>query len=166
MQICRAISSKPTLLQKEQRKRCISTLKRCDKGEKEDKFQNQIWEQESEYMGSFLSSTGDSQQKSILRVHPQTPNFLLVYLQHQQEKQFCGRWNREFTLDVEYTSDISLTLFPSSKRHNALSQRNAVKNLSLFQRYNNIFHQCTSCRCNTCQCLLALKCKSSQATSK
>lgn len=73
---------KTTVLQKEQKKIYTSTLKRCDKGEKEDKFENKMWEKESEDIGSFLSSTGDSRQKSILRVHPQTPNLLLVYLQH------------------------------------------------------------------------------------
>lgn len=39
-------------------------------------------------------------------------------------------------LDVEHTSNISELLFLSTKMHNTLAQRNAVKHSSVFQRHN------------------------------
>lgn len=114
-----------------------STLKRCDKEGKEDKFQN---------LGSFRPPTGDSWQKSILRVHQQTPNLFLVYLQHQQEKYLCGRWNRECTLHVEHPQIFRYYCSSLAKGIIPLAQRNAVENSSVLQRYNTTFHQGTSCR--------------------
>lgn len=133
-----------------------STLKKCDKEGKEDKFQN---------LGSFRPPTGDSWQKSILRVHPQIPNLFLFYLQHQQEKYLCGRWNRECTLHVEHPSDIQVLLFLSRKRHHSPSSEECCGEfISASEVQHHLspgyFMQITSTgvtSCNTCQCLLALK---------